>query len=93
MSYTLASTKWPSFPISEATKQLVGSLFSTLDDTSNGAGDRLADEIFATEGVFEGIHPVKGTEGMYTPMTTSLRSAKEVEEAHNAASRADSNTM
>jgi len=67
MDYHTASTEWPSYPISEATKQLIGSLFSTLDDTSSGAGDRLADEIFAADGVFDGSHAARGTEGMYTP--------------------------
>jgi hypothetical protein len=47
-------------------KQLIGFLFSTLDDTSSEAGDRLADEIFATDGVFDGSHLAKGTEGTQT---------------------------
>jgi hypothetical protein len=63
MSYQIASTEWPSYPVSDATKQLIGSLFATLDDTSSDAGDRLADNIFAIDGVFDGNHPAKGTEG------------------------------
>lgn len=70
MNYTLASTKWPSCPISEATKQLIGSLFSTLDDTGRGAGDRLAYELFANDGLFEGARRAKGTEGTFTPNQT-----------------------
>ena len=67
MNYTLASTEWPSYPISEAVKQLIGSLFSTLDDTGSGAGDRLADDIFTADGLFDGAHRAKGTEGTLTP--------------------------
>ena len=63
MTYDMASTQWPSYLIPEATKQLVCNLFSTLDDTGSGAGSRLADEIFATDGVFDGIHAARGTEG------------------------------
>jgi hypothetical protein len=68
MSYNIASTEWPSYPISEEIKQLIGSLFSTLDDTGSRAGDRLADEIFAADGVFDGSHAAKGSEGKYTPI-------------------------
>lgn len=64
MSYNVASTEWPGYSISEATKQLIGRLFSTLDDTSSEAGDRLADEVFAPDGLFDGSHLAKGTEGM-----------------------------
>ena len=70
MSYNTVSTQWPSNPISEAKKQLIGNLFLTLDDTSSNAGDRLADEIFAIDGVFDGKHAAKGTEGKQIPTHT-----------------------
>ncbi|PVH70567.1 hypothetical protein DL98DRAFT_540740 [Cadophora sp. DSE1049] len=64
MGYSIARTEWPSYLIFEAKKQLIESLFLTLDDTSSGAGDRLADEIFAIDGVFNGSHAATGTEGI-----------------------------
>jgi hypothetical protein len=65
MGFNTALTEWPAIPLRDPVKKLIDDLFSTLDNTDKGAGDRLADEIFAPDGVFNGHHPVKGTEGMY----------------------------
>jgi hypothetical protein len=92
MNYHLASTEWPSYTIRKETKQLIANLFSALDDTGSRAGDRLADEVFATDGVFEGTHGARGTEGIYysfrkipcirTSRTTTYRCHEELPEAN-----------
>ena len=63
MGYNTASTNWALFPISDKVKNVIDSLFATLDDTSLDAGDRLADEIFTADGVIDGGHPARGTAG------------------------------
>ena len=64
MGYNTASTEWPGEQFSTKIRHLVDRLFATLDDSSEGAGDRLA-EIFAPDGEFAGSHAAKGTEGIH----------------------------
>lgn len=65
MGYNTASTEWPEPQVSEQVRHLIDRLFATLDDSTDGAGDRLADEIFSPDGEFAGSHAAKGTEGIH----------------------------
>ena len=49
--------------MSEPVRQLIDKLFSTLDDATDGAGDRLADETFSLDGEIAGNHAAKGRDG------------------------------
>ena len=51
MGYSTVDTQWPAALISEEVRALIDLLFSTLDDSSENAGPRLADEIFAHDGM------------------------------------------
>ena len=63
MGYSTDSTIWPEPPLSEPVRQLIDKLFATLDDSTDGAGDRLADQIFSLDGEIAGNHAVKGRDG------------------------------
>lgn len=63
MGYNTASTEWPSIQVPDQVKEQVDKLFSIMDTNAPEAGDRLAEEIFASDGVIEGHHRAEGTEG------------------------------
>lgn len=66
MGYNTASTEWPSTAPSTATKALIDNLFLTLDNDQSGAGDELADNIFATDGILVGPHArAEGGDGSF----------------------------
>ncbi|KIW50354.1 hypothetical protein PV05_11950 [Exophiala xenobiotica] len=46
----LAQTEWPTTPVPQSIKQLLGSFFELGDSKSEDAARRLADEIFTPEG-------------------------------------------
>jgi hypothetical protein len=62
--YNTELTKWPS-SASPQVKELIDRLFRTLDDTGPGAGDVLADQVFAANGSIEGHCSFVGTERLY----------------------------
>ena len=64
MGYNTALTEWPAMQIPEAVRQHIDKFFSIMDTNAPGAGDRLADEIFAKNGVMYSLRRAEGTEGM-----------------------------
>jgi hypothetical protein len=67
MGYNTASTEWPSTPPSVETKALIDNLFLTLDNDKAAAGDELADNIFAVDGVLIGSNAkAEGPQGKST---------------------------
>jgi hypothetical protein len=70
--YNTELTKWPS-SASPQVKELIDRLFRTLDDTGPGAGDVLADQVFAANGSIEGHHSFIGTERLYALLSRSCR--------------------
>ncbi|KAH7081439.1 hypothetical protein BKA63DRAFT_208420 [Paraphoma chrysanthemicola] len=50
MVYTTEGTVWPAIAISNDSKALIGRFFQLMDDSSQGIGDILADEIFTSNG-------------------------------------------
>jgi hypothetical protein len=64
MGYNTASTEWPAFELPGPVKTLVDTLFAVLDNPSPKSGDRLADEIFASDGAMASHHPSRGKEGI-----------------------------
>jgi hypothetical protein len=71
MGYNTALVEWPSVQISDPVKQHLDKFFSIMDLNAPEAGDRLADEVFASDGVLVGHHPAKGTEGRHRLRTTA----------------------
>ena len=65
MGYNTASTVWPEPPLASPIRHLIDRLFATLDDSTDGAGDRLSDEIFSPDGEFAGSDIAKGAEGIH----------------------------
>lgn len=64
MGYNTASTEWPSLSPSEGVKELIDELFLLLDNSGEGAGDQLADRVFASDGVLNGpAGKVEGSAG------------------------------
>ena len=63
MGYNTDSTIWPEPTLAEPVRQLIDKLFATLDDSTDGAGDRLADEVFSADGEIAGHNIVKGRDG------------------------------
>ena len=51
MGYNTVNTEWPEVPIAQDVRALINLLFSTLDDSSKDAGPKLADEVFAYDGM------------------------------------------
>jgi hypothetical protein len=67
MGYNTASTEWPSTTPSAETKALIDNLFLTLDNDQAGAGDKLADNVFAPDGVLVGPNgKAEGAEGWFS---------------------------
>jgi hypothetical protein len=64
MGYSTELAEWPTIQIPEAVKQHIDKFFSIMDTNSPRAGDRLADEIFAKNGVMYSLHCAEGTECM-----------------------------
>lgn len=54
MGYNTDETAWPAVSIPNTIKSLIDTFFSILDDSSDSAGPRLADEIFTSDGVLNG---------------------------------------
>lgn len=50
MVYTTEGTVWPTVSIPNDSKALIGRFFQLMDDSSQGIGDILADEIFTSTG-------------------------------------------
>lgn len=69
MGYTTASTEWPVTGVPDAVKSLLDRFFLTMDTNAPESGDRLADEIFAANGILDGHHRAEGTDGAYSPAT------------------------
>ena len=67
MGYNTALTEWPAMQIPEAVKQHIDKFFSIMDTSAPSAGDRLAKEIFARDGVMDSLHRAEGTEGTLSP--------------------------
>ncbi|KAH6955738.1 hypothetical protein BKA56DRAFT_603571 [Ilyonectria sp. MPI-CAGE-AT-0026] len=62
-AYNTASAEWPLISISSAVKDLVQTYFGLMDDPSDTVGDRLADELFTSDGrIVAGSHATSGTE-------------------------------
>jgi hypothetical protein len=72
MGYSTSSTEWPrAVSVPDETKTIIDTLFSLLDDTSETAGDKLAEDVFADDGVMESsTGKVEGKEG--TEITVQL---------------------
>jgi hypothetical protein len=65
MGYNTASTEWSSSSPSTEAIALIDNLFLTLDNDQASAGDQLADNIFAIDGVLVGPNGrAEGSEGM-----------------------------
>lgn len=71
MGYNTDLTEWPAVGVPEVVKSLVDKLFSVLDTKSPGAGDKLADEIFAVDGVLDSSHRFEGAEGLWSDLRCS----------------------
>jgi hypothetical protein len=67
MGYNTALTEWPAVQIPEAVRQHIDKFFFIMDTNAPGAGDRLAEEIFAGDGVMDSLHRAEGTEGTLSP--------------------------
>lgn len=68
MGYSTESAEWPDIAVPEKVKQLIDAFFATLDSTEVSAGDILADEIFATDGIaYFSSKPFCGTDGKALP--------------------------
>ncbi len=63
MGYSTASTEWPQPSLPEKVCQLLDDLFATLDDSTDHAGDRLADYMFSPDGELVTSYSAKGAEG------------------------------
>lgn len=74
MGYTVELTTWPATPLSEQTKQLLESLFVSLDDSSDSGGNRLAEEVFTPDGIMVSSHPAKGSVGEIPSASGGLQS-------------------
>jgi hypothetical protein len=63
MGYWTASTDWPSIkPVPEPVKALIELFYSLADDTSSSAGDRMADEVFTSDGVMAAHSRAEGSD-------------------------------
>jgi hypothetical protein len=68
MGYNTEHTEWPSFTINEAVKNLVSDFFHLLDSEDAHVGDKLADDIFASNGQAQfGGHMLVGRDGISLP--------------------------
>jgi hypothetical protein len=57
-------TEWPSFKINDAIKNLISEFFLLLDNEDTNVGDKLADDIFASNGQAKfGGHTFVGKDG------------------------------
>ena len=60
----IANTVWPTRGVPEPVKNIISLLLQLLDDKSDDAGPRLADEVFTSDGHFGAAHKsVKGSAG------------------------------
>jgi len=64
MGYNTASTEWPAIEVPDPVKELVDKFFLTMDTNAPESGDKLADDIFARDGVLDGHHRAEGTEAI-----------------------------
>ncbi len=65
----LAQTEWPTTPVPQSIKQLLGSFFELGDSKSEDAARRLADEIFTPEGqIMVNKRTINGAKGWYIPV-------------------------
>ncbi|KAF2491272.1 hypothetical protein BU16DRAFT_564979 [Lophium mytilinum] len=66
MGYNTENTEWPTAtPVPEVQKTIIDTLFNLLDDKSAGVGDKLADEIFTSDGILHGgAGTAKGTDAI-----------------------------
>lgn len=61
----IASTVWPSNGVPEPVKGVLSLLLQLLDDKSDNAGPRLADEVFTKDGVMGAAHKAaRGYDGI-----------------------------
>lgn len=64
MGYSIEATEWPAIAMSTEAKTLIETFFTLMDDTSDGVGDKLADEIFTHDGILcGGLGAAVGTTG------------------------------
>lgn len=60
----IANTVWPTRGVSEPVKNVISLLLQLLDDKSDDAGPRLADEVFTSDGHLGAAHKAaKGSAG------------------------------
>ena len=66
MGYCTASTEWPSgVSVPAPVKQLVDTFFSLVDDKSSEVGNKLADEVFAVDGIMQTAQRFEGSDGKH----------------------------
>ncbi|KAI8939892.1 hypothetical protein NX059_003621 [Plenodomus lindquistii] len=51
VSYVIDGTSWPKFDVPDAIRALIEKFFTLMDDSGPGVGDKLADEVFTSDGV------------------------------------------
>jgi len=65
MGYCTASTEWPSgVSVPAPVKQLVDTFFSLVDDKSSEVGNKLADEVFAVDGIMQTAQRFEGSDAL-----------------------------
>lgn len=64
MGYNTELTEWPSTKVPEPVMLQVDKLFAVLDSKASEAGDKLADEVFTTDGILDSHHRFEGADGM-----------------------------
>jgi hypothetical protein len=61
----IANTVWPTRGVCEPVKNVISLLLQLLDDKSDDAGPRLADEVFTSDGHLGAAHkPANGSAGI-----------------------------
>ncbi|KAH7133892.1 hypothetical protein EDB81DRAFT_887701 [Dactylonectria macrodidyma] len=75
MGYNTENTKWPAAALSDEAKTQIDKFFSLLDDPSDGVGNKLADEIFTTDGSLHGGGgTANGSAGTKAPSLPHIKS-------------------
>src|ERR1700709_2563463 len=83
----IANTVWPTRGVSEPVKNVISLLLQLLDDKSDDAGPRLADEVFTNDGHLGAAHKAaKGSAGadffQITALFLSLRPSLSFYQSH-----------
>jgi hypothetical protein len=64
LTSNITKTVWPTHDVPESVKDLISLLLQLLDDQSDDAGPRLADEVFTKDGNLGAAHKsAKGSAG------------------------------